>query len=353
MSDFLINYTEKHDSYIEYSCNALVNGLLEKDFLCITAVREKRKKQELLSTRHSLWIANLVDMVENILLGKHLLVTQLSKIPELCDAIPMLRKLSIEGMAELCAADDSNEIRKACILFLYDNAWTVNGDRGTILDEANLRIATCIIVGVAYLEIYTRANYTGPELTPLEFNSLYGANPATLDKTSLIHLECDGNYPYSTILLPHTLLIARVILATVSDYKRSLWTEGIRLDSDGNIFLPLANDICSFCSGNDTNTNTKPCLIGRCNSDEGSDELKSTISNILNSVDFLPSRLWWSGRAAVLHCRLLTSSRHDQLPSLWTEATENLLASILFHDKVFRRSIEINNTVITQNISGK
>jgi hypothetical protein len=278
-------------------------------------------------------------MVNNVLGGKHLNNIQLSQyMKDLVEKFPSLGQLLAEDLMNILTTGENapNEIRRVILSFLFASInnefiWTEMTERNA--DEVFLRSSTCLILGISYLEIYCRVNYTGPELSFSECD-IFGS--LKVEQSSLTYLECDGIYPYSTILLPQSLLIARVFLATIADYRRSLWSHGVLLDNEGRATLSPATDVCEGCCTKSLCVDSSSRCFIQNTSASG---YKASVMDKLNSVDFLPSRFWWSARAAVLHCRMLTSNRHDQLPSLWVESTTMHCASIFMHDKEFRNII--------------
>ena len=329
-------------SRIERLVAALERAALEKDNVALALIREEislhNKNQETLH-EHEQWLDYVAEMVNNVLEGKHLSNIKLSQyLRDLTEKIPTLGELLAEALMNILTTDENapNEIRRVIIAFLFASvndecAHSENIARDA--DEVYLRSSTCLILGISYLEVYCRVNYTGPELSSSECD-VFGSLKA--EQSSLTCLECDGIYPYSTILLPQSLLLARVFLATIADYRRSLWTHGVILDNEGRALLPPAIDICEGCCAKSQCADcSSRCLIKNISASG----YKTSMIDKLNNVDFLPSRFWWSARAAVLHCRMLTSNRHDQLPSLWVESTTMHCASIFMHDKQFRNII--------------
>ena len=320
----------------------LERAVLDKDSVAVDRVREEislhNKTQKALHKQEQ-WLMHIAEMTNNILVGKHLNNIQLSQdLRFLIEIIPSLHELSAKTLtSRLCIVDSTpDELRRVILGFLCSSVDTesiLTKENEPDSDEVYLRSFTCLILGISYLEIYCRVNYTGPELSLSECE-VFGSQKE--EQFSLTCLECDGIYPYSTILLPQTILIARIFLATIADYRKSLWNHGILLDDEGRALLSPASDICEGCSKNTRCMDCgNTCLIKNTN-DSG---YKVQLIEQLNSVEFLPSRYWWSARAAVLHGRMLTSNRHDQLPSLWVESMTMHCASIFMHDKEFTKSI--------------
>ena len=114
--------------------------------------------------------------------------------------------------------------------------------------ERECRALLSLVVGVAYLELYCQANYTGPELTNASVASLTAVpvlalsgiadatdRAAKLHQLAIQHLESDGDYAFAICEIPHTLLIARSLLSTLADPLHALWGHGIELTSTGDI----------------------------------------------------------------------------------------------------------------------
>jgi hypothetical protein len=105
-------------------------------------------------------------------------------------------------------------------------------------------------------------------------------------------LECDGTYAFRSIEIPQTLLIARVILSTLANPQEASWQEGIALDPTGGI--------------------TKKVFVAKKTAPHAEETL-AVERAVLHSVH------WWSGRAAVVHLRLLQKNSYEDVPTLWRE----------------------------------
>jgi hypothetical protein len=217
-----------------------------------------------------------------------------------------------------------------------------NCEEQTVGFEATFRIATLLLLSIVYLEIYTRANYTGPEFNSNELNLLSLPESESQNEDVFMGLECDGSYPYKSVVVPHTLLVARVLLGAIADCSAGLWALGITLDEDGKVSRRLADDFCTTCLSSHTapdHASLRTECIACALSMEAKDTFRVDMWRRLRSLNTLPSRFWWSGRAAVLHGRLLIDGRYDQVPTLWQEATDDLLCAIFFYDAPFRSTL--------------
>ena len=179
------------------------------------------------------------------------------------------------------------------------------------------RILHCLVLGFAFLQIYCQANYTGPELSSTAIRSItlhrlggHETSPGENDgedeivsqrlfESALQALECDGNYCFRSCLLPHCLLIARVILSYLEAPSLASWRAGIYLDSDGEI-------------------------------KRYSSSIAPLPKHIAAKLSLFPMRGWLSARAAVIHRRLLQAKSFEHVPSLWNE-TESAFSSTESH----------------------
>ena len=148
-----------------------------------------------------------------------------------------------------------------------------------------------LVLGYAYLELFCRANYTGPDLSDSELKPL-SLNEQSF-QAAIQQLECDGLYAYGSRLcqLPETLFLSRVLLATVADPNRKLWKHGIFLAQDGTICANMGS-----CSG--------------------------SVAVACESASRLQSRCHRAARSAVTHARLLQDQRYSHLPTLWKESSD-------------------------------
>jgi hypothetical protein len=150
------------------------------------------------------------------------------------------------------------------------------------------RYFECLVVGIAYLELFCQVNYTGPELPP---NKLELFCSDTIAAKCVEQLECDGTYAFRSVELPQSLLFARAILSSLSDPSAACWSSGIELDESGNI--------------------SRVALTESQVTDRLTEE-----RSLMQSVS------WWNVRTAVVHARLLQKHTSDTLPTLWKECQE-------------------------------
>jgi tetratricopeptide (TPR) repeat protein len=151
--------------------------------------------------------------------------------------------------------------------------------------ERERRATVCLTMGVAFLSLYIQTNFTGPELPGHVLAPLQVANADAFHKHVLANLECDGEYTYADkhIVLPHCLLLARVILRTLAFPHQPNWVS----------------------------------LNGARRLDENSVMLMKSATSQLRCVH------WSCARAAIFHLRALNVHSYEKLPSLWTEAEES------------------------------
>lgn len=174
-------------------------------------------------------------------------------------------------------SDASENMRDAVETYIFD------GD----VEYRKSRLLDCLVLGVAYLEIFCQVNYTGPELPLASLNELDDTNIHAIC-TQL--LECDGTYAFGISEIPQALFIARSILSTIADPIRADWKHGIELNQDGLINKSLR---------------TGP--------------VRGDINDLIKS---LPSIYWWNARATITHLRLLQRQTYDNVPTLWKECQD-------------------------------
>lgn len=149
-------------------------------------------------------------------------------------------------------------------------------------------------LGSALIELYCQVNFCGPEFITKQREQLLSPRYESEVKHALQGLECDGLYPFFSVDMPHLLLIARVLTSFLANPLRLSWKEGIKLDSNGIISLPLLPDT-------DPHYNFLSFLQQNCSA-------KSLTVQ------------WWNARAVVLHARLLQKQTYEECPTLWYEA---------------------------------
>lgn len=158
-------------------------------------------------------------------------------------------------------------------------------------DGGESKLFLLLVLAVSYLQLYVQCNYTGPEFTTKVREQLSLSTDAA-HNVALMHLECDGNFPFK-VELPHLLLIARILLAFLADPFQASWRENAVLDEDGKLLIPLKK-------GADL------------------DKLRA----LLAAVPVVPpdSVHWWAARAIVLHCRALQAKTYETMCLLWLQA---------------------------------
>ena len=165
--------------------------------------------------------------------------------------------------------------------------------------ECFYRSFECLLLGIAYLELYCQQNYTGPEVADSIIDNITiidNDNTTKLHNRCIHLLECDGEYVFNICQIPQALILARVILATLFSPHKANWRHGIMIDSNGSISRKM--------SSNRPNT------------------------NVIDSCKLLKSCSWWSARSTVVHSRTMQSRHYDKLPTLWKECQESFAVSL-------------------------
>eukprot|EP01039_Chlorochromonas_danica_P001651 gene1651-1803_t len=154
------------------------------------------------------------------------------------------------------------------------------------------------LLGLAYLQLYVQCNYTGPELINTLRNKI-DLKTESAHSTVLMHLECDGYFPYKAVDVPHCLLIARCLLSFITNPHQGSWRENAYLDKDGILHPAM----------------------------KSSEEIEK-IDKVLTSLSQAQppvlvtaplTAFWWHARATVLQARALQCKAFETMPMLWKE----------------------------------
>ncbi len=287
--------------------------------------REKAEEAELLSTPTQLMHPNAIDMhfmsrdvdalkelvgksqlndealshqiAIDILEGRHVNVVQ-NLAPE---------SLRLNNLVKLLqdsdTKDTSTNIRNLVYKYISDSS---------SLGESEARMNVVLMLGTALLELYCQENYTGPELLPATLKLLHGVNDNEQDgdddgdiyekklhERSLTLLECDGVYAFNLCKIPHTILLSRYFLSSVSLPNRCFWQSGIKLDKVTGKLMSIEY--------NRTNSNT---------SSDG-DGIKLPYIHRANQLSKCCT--WLSVRAAMIHSRMMHNISKDILPTMYLE----------------------------------
>jgi hypothetical protein len=201
------------------------------------------------------------------------------------DAVLSSRTLCYDNIVDLCQSGDSVPVPDKIRTYMLASIKEAGGPN---VEYAALE---CLLLGYAYYELYCQCNYTGPELSRYDMNRLMDESIVdSLHASALKGLESDGNYPFKGCELPHLLLVARSVLAAVSDLTRAPWQHGIELDPHGEI-MPIQNreDIDVVCA---------------------------------RAMKSLRTRHWLSARAVLVHTRLLQKQSYMDNPTLFKECQD-------------------------------
>ena len=255
----------------------------EADRLLLLRDLEGLQKLKAEDDVESLVVAAAVKLLE----GKHMELVVADVNSE-----PSLRQLRSTCVSEVDAVD---AIRRLVLDYI---------EKGASAVAKECRAMQCLVSASAYLELFCQANYTGPELSSAELESLVGASygeaaAVSLHASSIRFLECDGELAYRMCSLPHTLLIARGMLLALCDPMRASWDRGVALSESGAVLaskskIDFAKRFPTACA----------------------------------AAAGLKSATWRCARAAVVHARLLPNLMWDKVPTLWKECEDWFLASL-------------------------
>ena len=279
-----------------------------KDFERLLIVKDiskfDRLKESYNANSDDLRFKNLFDLVSMVLNGKHLDILHGG-----------VTQLQPEELYSICENESNAADLIQKITINYIVAPVSSSDR-------EYRTLLCLIMGIAYFELYLQLNYTGPEPSETSLRAVFKND--RYRSRAIQGLECDGAYPYGGSLcqIPEALFFSRVIFSTIAFPSRAMWKHGISLSLDGTIFSK------SF----DFDT--------------------QKVEAINLAAGKLSTRYWWSVRAAVIHGRLLQGLHYESFPRLWLEVKDSFFTAIdsfpiehLFYGESFK---EMKSQLLTE-----
>ena len=218
-------------------------------------------------------------------------IAELARLLVQGEYIQVLCSTNMESLASLFRTDDTSTSKEdhfmtrllACFQDNFKSELAANGH------SAFLKSAfTVLCLGIASLNVYVQANYTGPAFPPQAFEQVYpklfrSSSSSELEdynQDALLQLQVDGESPYTTCQLPYFLLLARACLHAVGQATRP--------------------------------------HFGVLSSLEKNEEVHF-VSTKVPKVPFRTSS-WWCARAIVVHERLMLNTQPST--TLWTEAEE-------------------------------
>jgi hypothetical protein len=220
------------------------------------------------------------DISEWIVEGKHLEFLQNNEF-------------DIPKLLNLC--HEKENFYESCVEYFV--SWIDNSDSANV----TIRFEQLYLTGIALLELFNQANYTGPEFTSIDRTFLQAD---LFPSTDYMHiLECDGNYPFSLIDMPHLLILARIILRFVYKPLYRSWKTGVQIDENGIL------SIQEFHDGQEIS-------------------VFANLKFLSNSFTIFPSASWWNTRATVIHGRLLQGINFENCPTLWIETLNGFVDSL-------------------------
>ena len=186
--------------------------------------------------------------------------------------------------------------------------------------EASLRCLELQLVGVAALNWFLQANYTGPTLTESD------APPRLLlSSSSLVHqcLGVDGELPYSGSTGAAFLLLARSLLAAIADPTYPSWTVPVTAKDDGAESAPAQGATAATASERPTadSSQQNSGVLNTSAFDERPRQ-RASLRCVLGAKPLQASTACWSVRATVTHQRLLLAGEPTQ--TLWAEVSAGL-----------------------------
>jgi hypothetical protein len=187
------------------------------------------------------------------------------------------------GVAVGGTIEHSDKIHAKVVLYISS---------GADPEERQWRALQSMLIGYGLLELYSQANYTGPEL-PLKTLASMGLVTSQDDahNRAVAQLAADGEWAIRHCSIPDALVACRSILGASVDPTKQLWGHGFDLNDQGEIVTKLY-------------------------------PLEKTNLTAKQAVSALKTRHWLAARACVVHLRLMHKQAYDIMPSLWTESKE-------------------------------
>lgn len=169
-----------------------------------------------------------------------------------------------------------------------------------------------LLLGVAALNWFLQANYTGPEVSASDFPKVPLFERFATDQA--VHcLSVDGELPFSGTQGVKLLLVARVLLGAISDPTYPSWMEPVGVEASEKFTDDLPHE--RSWAAESFEMAASGVLDARSLDTRA---LRVAPQGALSSVKPLRQyACWWSGRAVVTHARLLMA--HGPSPTLWSE----------------------------------
>ncbi|KAG1710844.1 hypothetical protein DVH05_013568 [Phytophthora capsici] len=175
-----------------------------------------------------------------------------------------------------------------------------------------------LFVGVAFLNMYVQANYTGPafeketlrdvlDVATLLISGSTESNDKKSHSDALVALQVDGESPFSICEYPQFLLIGRCLLGFVGNHAYNDWSVA-------------ANEVVSGQNDNEVSDDVM----------EGPAKRQITGGAAVRALgemfEQIKSAAWWNARAAVAHERLLLAKQPSN--TLWFEARRGYIQTL-------------------------
>jgi len=170
------------------------------------------------------------------------------------------------------------------VISLVSSSCRSNDHAGSTRDSQLSRLLISEWIGVACLNIYLQANYTGPAIPQSSITDVLDVLPSSIDLASL---EVDGEFPYTKAAFPIFLVLARSILHALSLPEYKTWGDAVVVDEQGKGKLPLLPP-----------------------SQQPPGSYRRLLTHSLTAS-------LWASRAVVMHRRLLSGRQPS--PTLWAE----------------------------------
>ncbi|CAI5740216.1 unnamed protein product [Hyaloperonospora brassicae] len=287
---------------LETELLAIERAVLEGDTASVARTREARHRDADEST------AVLLDMADGICSGNYVDVIRLARAQQLLQSVAHLR---------MARRDQGDQDAHVC-------AGVADTLQSYLLDEcssAESRLVAAyqvLYVGVAFLNMYVQANYTGPAVETAKLDDVLGlatrlvtCSTDSSDKKShsdaLVALQVDGESPFSICAYPQFLLVGRCLLDFVGNYAYNDWSVAA----------------LEIVRGQNDNEVPDSVVEGPVKRQVSGGAAVRVLGELLGRIK---SAAWWNARAAVAHERLLLSKQPSN--TLWFEARRGYIQTL-------------------------
>uniref|UniRef100_A0AAV1T207 Uncharacterized protein n=1 Tax=Peronospora matthiolae TaxID=2874970 RepID=A0AAV1T207_9STRA len=289
---------------IETKLLAIECAVLQSDIKSVTGAQEALEDAE--------ETTSVVDMAKCICAGDYVDLIRLPRAQKLLQSVAQWRMESLDHGdqdAHLCG-----RLAEALQGYLLDECGSA---------ESRLVAAYEVLyVGVAFLNMYVQANYTGPAFENETLRDvldlatrLVTCSTDSSDKKArsdaLVALQVDGESPFSICEYPQFLLLGRCLLDFVGNHAYDDWSVAAH----------------EMVHGENDNEVPDSVVQGPVKRHVSGGAAIRVLGELLGRIK---SAAWWNARAAVAHERLLLSKQPSN--TLWFEARRGYIQTLTTSD---------------------